>query len=429
MSHSFLLMIVVFFVLALMRVPLSLAMIGSSVVYFIVTGQDLGLIADQMMNSLMSSYVMLAVPMFILAANIMNAATISDRLWAAANAIVGRAQGGLAYVSVLLLIVSSSMTGSAIADASGAGMMSVRMMKKVGGYPRGFAAAVVAAGSTAASAIPPAIPLVIYALISGASVGALFLGGLLPGILMGAALMAVIYFLAPRMNLPRGEAVPRRDLPKVFAQAIIPMTLPVVLLGGIWAGIFTPTEAAAVAGGYALLLGMFVYRALNPKVLFAVFAESSRASAVVMLLIAGAYVTNYVVTAEGLDRMFLAWIQSLGLGPVGFFLTVNVLLLAMGMLFDTGVLLLVVIPILMPTVKALGIDLVHIGVVIVINLMIGLSMPPHGMLLFVLSAHSKTPVGEIFKAILPFIAALLAVLLLMTLVPQTVLWLPQLFGY
>ncbi|HEY7608925.1 MAG TPA: TRAP transporter large permease, partial [Alphaproteobacteria bacterium] len=370
MSTAFLILVAVFVVAALLRVPIALAMLCAGLAYLFAGGKDVGLAAEQIMTSLQQSYVLLAVPMFILAANVMNAGTISERLWGAANAIVGRMRGGLGQVTILVSVIFSSMSGSALADAAGPGMVAVRMMRDVAKYPAGFAVALTAAASTIAPIIPPSIPMVLYALFANVSVAALFLGGVLPGLMMALALMVAVAWLARRRALPTGERVSPREALCHLARAFLPMTLPVLLLGGIWTGAFTPTEAAAVAALYAMLLAAFVYRALNWRGLYAVFAESLRASTVVMLLIAAAFIINYAVTAEQLDQALAAWIKRMEFSATGFMLAITVLFIILGCLIDTGTLLLVLVPVLLPTVKALGIDPVYFGVVVIVNLMI-----------------------------------------------------------
>lgn len=429
MSTAFLILVAVFVAGALLRLPIALAMLCAGLAYLFAGGKDPGLAAEQIMTSLQQSYVLLAVPMFILAANVMNAGTISERLWSAANAIVGRAKGGLGHVTVMVSVIFSSMSGSALADAAGPGMVAVRMMRDVGKYPAGFAVAVTAAAATIAPIIPPSIPMVLYALFANTSVAALFLAGVVPGLIMAAALMLAIALLARRRGLPTGERIGARAALCHLARAVLPMTLPVVLLGGIWTGAFTPTEAAAVAAFYAMLLAGFVYRALNWRGLYAVFAESLRASTVVMLLIAAAFIVNYAVTAEQLDQALAGWIKGMELTPLGFMLAVTLLFILLGCVIDTGTLLLVLVPVLLPTVKTLGIDPVYFGVVVIVNLMIGLVTPPFGMVLFVLSGLTKTPLAEVSREVLVFCGALIAALLLMVLAPGTVLWLPRLFGY
>jgi C4-dicarboxylate transporter, DctM subunit len=429
MSLPFIALLAVFLLGSLLRVPLAISMLGAGMVYLFASGQDVGLAADQVMNSMYGSYVMLAIPMFILAANVMNAGTISERLWAAADVVVGRMRGGLGQVTVLVSTVFSSMSGSAITDAAGPGMVAVKMMRSVGNYKSGYAVAIAAAAATIAPIIPPSIPMVLYALLTGTSVAAMFLGGVVPGLLMAVSLMFTIGFLARREGKPRGMSVSARQAWIAIRRGLLPLTLPVVLLGGIWSGVFTPTEAAAVAAFYALILAGVVYRALGWRGTFAVFAESMRQSAVVMILIAGAFVVNYAVTAEQLAQSLVGWIQAQELTALQFLLLVNVLFLLLGCILDTGVLLLVVLPVLMPAVRLLGIDPVHFGVVAIVNFMIGLVTPPFGLLLFVLSSLAAVSLKEIIIEIWKLLIPLVVVLLLLVLFPSLVLWLPRLAGY
>ena len=429
MSAGFATLLAVLLGLVLLRVPIALAMICAGFAYLWVKGDDLGLVVDQIMNSMFNSYILLAIPMFILAANVMNAGTISERLWRAADAVVGRARGGLGHVNVSVSMVFASMSGSAVADAAGPGMVSIRMMQKVGGYPPGLAVAITAASAVIAPVIPPSIPMVLYALNSNTSVGALFLGGIVPGLIMGLALMLTIALIAPRMDLPRSPAQPPRQVARSLAGAILPLTLPAVLLGGIWSGVFTPTEAAAVAAIWAFVLGIVVYRALNLRSTWAVFRNAMSNSAVVMLLIAGAFLINYAVTAERLDRGLAQIITDAELAPWLFLLIVNIVFLILGCVIDTGTLILVLVPLLMPTVNELGIDPVHFGVVITVNIMIGLITPPFGLLLFVLGGLSGVGLGPTVRYLWPFLIALLLCLLVFTFVPATVLALPAFFGF
>ena len=386
-----------------LRAPIGFSMIGSGIAYLIVKGQDVGLAAEQVLNGLYNSYVLLAVPLFIFAANLMNAGTISERIFDFCRILVGRLRGGLAQVDILVSVVFSGMSGSAIADAAGPGLVTIRQMLKKPEYTPGFAGAVVVASATLGPIIPPSIPMVIYALVSGSSVGALFLGGVVPGVLMALLMMGVVQVIATRRNMPREDKVPLREWPAILGRGALPLSLPVLLLTGIYTGIFTPTEAAAVAALHALVLAGVVYRALSWRALWGVVMESTRSSAVITMILAGAFMMNYAFTAEGVPQSLAAWMAGFDLGRTSFLLLVNLLFLVLGCFMDISVLLLVFVPILLPMVKALGIDLVHFGVVIVLNMMIGLIHPPFGMLLLLLLA--------------------------MTLFPQIVLWLPQSMGY
>jgi C4-dicarboxylate transporter, DctM subunit len=413
----------------LMRMPIGFSMIASGIAYLVVKRQDLGLVAEQVCNGLYNSYVLLAVPMFVLAANVMNAGTVSERLFDFCRILVGRLRGGLAQVDILVSVIFSGMSGSAIADAAGPGLVTIKQMLKKPEYSRGFAGAVVVASATLGPIIPPSIPMVIYGLVSGASVGALFLGGVVPGVMMALLMMVVVQIIAVRRKMPREARVPLAEWPAVLFRGALPLSMPIVLLGGIYSGAFTPTEAAAVAAAHALILAGVVYRALSWRQLFAVVLESTRSSAVITLILAGSFLLNYAFTAEGVPQAMAQWVDALNLSSVQFLLLVNVMFLVLGCFLDVSVLLLVFVPMLLPAVKVLGIDLVHFGVLVVLNMMIGLIHPPFGMLLFVTKALTGIPIGEMMKEGWPFIVMLLLLLLAMTLFPQIVLWLPQTMGY
>lgn len=412
-----------------LRAPIGFSMIVSGVAYLAAKGQDIGLAAEQILNGLYNSYVLLAVPLFILAANLMNAGTVSDRIFDFCRILVGRMRGGLAQVDILVSVVFSGMSGSAIADAAGPGLVTIKQMLKKPEYSPGFAGAIVVASATIGPIIPPSIPLVIYALVSGASVGALFLAGVVPGLLMAVVLMIAVHIIATHRNMPREDPIPLSEWPNILFRGALPLSLPVVLLTGIYSGVFTPTEAAAVAALHALILAGVVYRALTWKTLYGVILESTRSSAVITLIIAGAFMMNYAFTAEGVPLMLANWVMAMDLSKVQFLLMVNLLFLILGCFMDVSVLLLVFVPILLPIAKVLGIDLVHFGVVVVLNMMIGLIHPPFGMLLFVTNALTGIPIKDMMREGWLFLVMLLLLLLAITLIPQVVLWLPQSMGY
>ena len=428
MSQALMVLLAMLVVTLVLRLPIGFGMLISGVSYLVFKRQDLGLVAEQVLNGLYNSYILLAVPLFIFAASVMNSGTVSERLFDFALAIVGRLRGGLAHVNIIVSVIFSGMSGSAIADAAGPGIVSIRMMQK-NGYSAEFAGALTAASSTIGPIIPPSIPLVIYAMVSGASVGALFLGGVVPGLLMAVALMLAVHFVAAKRNLPRGEKIALQAYPRILLRGILPLTLPVVLLGGIYTGIFTPTEAASVAALYALFLSSIVYRALSWRRLYEILVESSKASASVTLIIASAFVINYAFTAENVPGLVAAWLTGMELSPLGFLLLVNVLFLVLGCFLDTSIMLLVLVPILLPTAKLLGVDLVHLGVVLAVNMMIGLVTPPFGMLLFVINALAGVSLKGMIREAWLFIGVLLVALVLMTVFPQIVLWLPHQMGY
>ncbi|AEH87220.1 TRAP transporter large permease [Mesorhizobium opportunistum] len=429
MTAAFALCLLALFLLAGIGTPVAYSMIVAAIVYLAVKGQDLGLAAEQIIQGLYDGFIILAVPLFIVAANIMNAGTISERLLAFCMAIVGRLRGGLGHVNVVANLIFSGMSGSAVADAAGLGKIIIEMMTKNGRYPRGYAAAITAAASTIGPIIPPSIPMVMYALVSDASIGFLFLGGILPGLLMGAVLMALNAWLARKRNFAVEDAVPLRELPRVTLNAFPALLMPVILLYGIYGGATTPTEAAAVAAAYALILAGIFYRALSWRGLYAVLSESARSSAAVGLVIGGALIFNYIVASENIPAQMAASLQGLNISPLSFMFMVNILLLLLGCLLDASTIILVIVPLFIPSCRILGIDLVHFGVVIVVNTMIGLITPPYGVVLFVINATTRIPLREIIAEIWLFIAVLVAALLLMILFPEIVLWLPRQFGY
>ena len=413
----------------LLRMPIGFSMIVSGIAYLMVKRQDMGLVAEQIGNGLYNSYVLLAVPLFVFAANIMNAGTVSERIFDFCRILVGRMRGGLAQVDILVSVIFSGMSGSAIADAAGPGLVTIKQMLKKPEYSRGFAGAVVVASATLGPIIPPSIPMVIYALVSGASVGALFLGGVVPGFLMAMLMMVVVHFIAVKRQMPREEKIPLREWPAILYRGALPLSMPIVLLGGIYSGAFTPTEAAAVAAFHALVLAGVVYRALSWRTFWGVVMESTRGSAVITIILAGSFMLNYAFTAEGVPQAMAQWVDSMHLSQIKFLLLVNVMFLALGCFLDVSVLLLVFVPMLLPAAKLLGVDLVHFGVLVVLNMMIGLIHPPFGMLLFVTKALTGIPIGEMMKEGWPFLVMLLLLLVAMTVFPQIVLWLPQTMGY
>jgi len=429
MSLSAALMLASFFLWAAMGMPIGFAMLASAFLYLLTSGQDIGLVASQSLNGLFRSFVLLAVPLFIVAAEIMNAGTISERLLKFATLIVGRIRGGLAHVTVVASMIFSGMSGSAIADAAGPGKLMIEMMLKEGRYRPGFAGALAAAAATIGPIIPPSIPMVLYAMVANTSVGYLFLGGFMPGILMGISLMGVIAIVARRDDLPVEPPIRVREVPGILRDSVPALLLPVILLGGIYSGVATPTEAAAVAAAYALLLACVVYRAIGFRQVTQLFVGASRSTAIVALVVAGALLINYVVAAEQIPNEIGAWIQTLHVSRLGFLLIINLMFLVLGCFLDTLLMLLVIVPIVMPSITGLGIDKVHFGVTTIVNLMIGMITPPYSELLFVVTGITGISLTSMYRYIWPFIAALVAALVIMLAIPDIVLWLPIQFGY
>lgn len=429
MSIAFLLCIVILLGLAVMGMPIAYAILVASFAYLAASGQSIGISGKILLDGLYQSFILLAVPLFIIAANIMNAGSVSDRLLQFCVALVGRFRGGLGHVNILSSLVFSGMSGSAIADAAGIGKMIIDMMVKSGHYTRGYAAAITAASATIGPIIPPSIPMVLYALVSNTSIGFLFLGGIVPGLMMGAMLMAMNAWISHRRGFAKHEPVPLREFPALTINAGPALLMPAILLYGIYGGVTTPTEAAAVAAFYALILATIFYRSLSFRNFYEILVSSARSSAAVGLIIGGALILNYIVASENIPTVVANALVDFDVHPLVFLLAVNVLLLVLGCFLDASTIILVIIPLFIPTCRALGIDLVHFGVVAVVNCMIGLITPPYGILLFVINAVTRIPLVEIIREIWLFLAALLVALLLLILIPDITLMLPRALGY
>lgn len=415
--------------LSLLGVPIGHAMIGGSVLYLYLKGMDMGTAAEQLLNGTYSSYLLLAIPLFILAATIMSTGSILDRLLRFCNALVGRFPGGLAQVNVLQSIVFASMSGSALADAAGSGKLMQVMMTRDGKYTKSFAAALSAVSAVIGPILPPSIPLVLYALVSGASIGYLFIAAILPGLLLGAVQMGLIYFLARRRKFPVEAKVPLREMPRITREALPALMLPVILLGCLYSGVTTPTEAAGLAAAYALLISTVLYRSIGWGDIYQSLITSARISISIGMLIAGAMVFNYVITAENIPASLSMLLKGFDLSPLGFLLLVNLILLGLGCFLEGSTIILVVLPVLLPTAAALGIDPVHFGVVAVLNIMIGLVTPPYGLLLFMMTKIADVSLSELVRDVMPFLAVMIGALALVTLLPDMVLFLPRLAGY
>lgn len=419
----------VLFLSAAIGAPVAYSIIAGVVVYLGVGGQDLAIAGETMVQRLFDGFLLLAVPLFIVSANIMNAGTISDRLLKFCVALVGGFRGGLGHVNVVASLIFSGMSGSAVADAAGIGKVIIDMMIKSGRYSRGYAAAITAATATIGPIIPPSIPLVLYALVSNTSIGTLFLAGIIPGLIMGLVLMFMNYWIAYRRDFGKDETTPLKELPKITVKATPALLMPVILLTGIYSGVTTPTEAAAIAAFYALVVSAVLYRAISIKSLYMVFVDSARSAASVGLVIGASMILTYVVVRENIPAQISGLLTDIDMSPLLFLLAVNFLVLLLGCVLDATVIILVIVPLFVPACTALGIDLIHFGILVVVNSMIGLITPPYGVLLFVINAVTGIPLGEIIKEIWPFFGILLFALFLMIISPGIILFLPRVFGY
>ena len=425
MKDPVLLMCVAFVVFAMLRFSIALMMFGCGLVYLWASRQDIGLIVDQTLNSSFQLSVLLAVPMFILAGELMTRGGVTQRLVNFSSVLVGHIKGGLAQVSVLANVIMAGMSGSAAADLAATGSLLIPGMVKRG-YPPEFASAVIASASTIGPVIPPSLPMVIIGSMVSVSVGQLFMGGVVPGLLMGVAMMVVVYRYAHRAGLPVERRATRKEVVHALWDGALALAMPAIVLGSIITGFATPTEAAVVAVVYAFILGVFVYRQISWSALPEIFTNVAITSAAVMVTVAAAQLFGWITAAEGLGNAIGAWLTSLTSNHYVILLVINVILLILGMFMEPIPIMLLTVPILFPVVTKLGIDPVHFGVVVTLNLMIGCLTPPVGLNLFLASAISGVPVMRVARAATPFIIVLLVVLALITYIPQLVLWLPHL---
>jgi len=415
--------------LALLGLPIGLAMMVGSIAYLWLAGMDMGTVAEQFLNGMYSNYIILAVPLFIFAAEIMNSGSMTERLLRFCNVLVGHLRGGLAQINVVQSLIFAGMSGSAVADAAGSGRMMQNMMTRENRYTPSYAAALTAVTAVIGPILPPSIPMVVYALVSDASIGYLFLAGVVPGLLMTAMQMVQVAWDARRNNFPIEERVPMREIPRITIAAFPTLLMPVILLGCIYSGVTTPTEAAALAAAYAVLVSTVIYRSLSWREGYEALRISAKTSASIGMMIGGAMVFNYVVTVENIPATLREMMTGWDMTQIQFLLLVNAILLILGCVLEGTAILLIIVPVFIPTAQALGIDLVHFGVVVIVNIMLGLVTPPYGLLLFIVSNISGSPMKDIIRDCLPFLAWMLLCLALITFFPGLVLWLPRLAGY
>lgn len=427
MTTALIIAIIIFVLAFILKMPIALGMIASGVFYFLLSDIRLGLqqIASSMGNMIFSSYVLIAVPLFIFSANIMNSGKITNLIFKFANALVGRRPGGLGHVNVLASLIFSGMTGSAIADASGLGKMEIEAMREAG-YDDAFSCAITSASATIGPIFPPSIPMVIYAMYSNTSVGELFLGGTLPGVMIAIALAIYVAIVSKRRNYPRGQKMPLRDFLVFTFKAIPALLTPVILLIGIYTGVMTPTEAGAVAGVYALIISVIFYRSLGLKEFFAVLKQSVIDVGGISIMVAAAAVISYIVAREQIAINLANFVLSITHSKLMFITLSSIMILILGMFVDTSVIQFIFIPMLLPLAIQLDVNLLHFGVLTTLNMMIGLSTPPFGMLLFITSNISGTDLKDIIRENWYPLIAMFVVLLLVTYVPAISTFIPNL---
>lgn len=407
------------------RMPISFSMLAASVIYFLTSdASQLTQVFSVINGNTFSNYTMLAAPLFIFMANIMNESEVTDKMFAFCNGLLGKLKGGTAQVNVLLSLIFSGMTGSAIADASGIGTMEIEQMKREG-YDAPFSAAITAASATIGPIFPPSIPMIIYAMLSGASVGQLFIGGVVPGVMLAVVLAIYVGIISYKRNYPAGVIMTGREFGKATLKALPALLTVVILLGGIYTGVCTPTEAGALASAYALIISTFVYRTMGWKKLWHIIKVSAANTATLALLTGTSMLFSYIVSREQIAQVIATAVMSITDNKYIFLLMVNIVFLFLGCVMDVSTIQLVFVPMILPLVKLMGIDLVHFGVCICFNMMIGLSTPPFGMLLFIVTGIAKTKISDVIKEILPMVLLMIGELFLLVYVPQIIMFLPN----
>lgn len=412
-------------VLLFIGFPVAFALIGASLAFILLESPLPTVVVIHRTIGGIDSFTLLAVPFFILAGNLMNHAGITDRIFDFAKAAVGWMRGGLGHVNVGASVLFAGMSGAAVADAGGLGAIEVKAMREAG-YDNDFAVGLTAASSTIGPLIPPSLPLVVYGVSSSASIGQLFAAGLIPGLLMAAALMLMVTYYAHVRGYGRDTKFLWHVLGSTFVRAILSLLTPVILVGGILGGVFTPTEAAVVASAYALFLGVVVYRTLDIKKIWEITVDTVETTAVVLLIVGAASIFSWILTANGVPRALADAILRQTESVFIILLLVNLLLLGVGIVMEPVAAITILTPVLLPIVTALGLDPVHFGILMVLNLMIGLLTPPVGMVLYVLARVTDTGFEAVVRATMPFLIPLVAVLILVTYVPAVSMWLPTL---
>ncbi|WP_316976898.1 TRAP transporter large permease [Shumkonia mesophila] len=411
--------------LVLVGVPIGIAMIVVSVGYFHIVGAGLSF-AVRLMSDGLNSFPLLAVPLFILTATLLNSSGISRRLFDFAKTLVGHVPGGLGHVNILASLFFSGMSGSAMADAGGLGKMEIKAMRDAG-YDDKFSGAVTAASSMIGPLVPPSIPMVLYGVIANTSIGDLFLGGVVPGFLTAGALMVMVYVYSLRRNYPVAKRATLRQIMRAFWESIWALLTPAVIIGGIFSGYFSPTEAAGITVLYAILLNLFVYHELSLKKFLADVYETAVTSASVGTIIAGVGLFGYILAREQAPQQIAEFFLGLTSDPLVFLFIVNALMFVLGAFIESLAILLILVPMVAPVAITLGVDPVHFGVVIVLNLMISILTPPMGMSLFMVAKVGNIPMQDLARAILPWLIPPVVVLILITVFPDLVTFLPGLF--
>ncbi|WP_059102718.1 TRAP transporter large permease [Shouchella shacheensis] len=418
-----LILFITFFVLILLKIPIAFSLFIASLAAMIYGGFPLTAVIQRAISAA-DSFVLLAIPFFILAGNLMSGGGISKMIIRFANSTVGFIRGGLAHANITTSMLFSGISGAAVADTSAVGSVIIPAMKEEK-YPSGFAAAVTASSSVIGVIIPPSIPFVIYGVVTGASVGQLFLAGIIPGILIGLFQMGIAYYFSKKYGYGNMQKFSVANFFMNFKQSVFALLMPIIIIGGILLGIVTPTEAAVIAIAYALIIGFFVYKQLNIRMLPGIFYESAVTTAIVMFMITGAYLYGWIITNQRIPQMLADSLSTVTTSPAIILLLCVLIYIIAGMFIDLGAAIILFVPVLFPVSTAFGIDPVHFGIVTVIALAVGLITPPVGACLFLSTEIAEASLWEGAKATLPFIIGILFVLMLVIFIPELSLYIPR----
>lgn len=416
---------VMLFGMLLVGVPVAVSLAGASAIFIIANGSPPPMVVAHRMINGVDSFPLLAVPFFILAGNLMNTAGITERIFNFALALVGWMRGGLGHVNVGASVIFAGMSGAAVADAGGLGAIEIKAMRDAN-YDPGFAVGITAASSTIGPIIPPSLPMVIYGVVAGASIGQLFVAGFIPGLVMALSLMLMIHWFARRKGFPRDQPFYWSVLWQTYKRAFLSLMTPVIIVGGILTGAFTPTEAAVAACAWALFLGLVVYRTLTLRRFLRVSYDTIETTAVVLLVVGAAAIFAWILTSNRVPEQFAAALLAVSDRPWVILILINLILLLVGCFMETVAAITIMVPVLLPIAVSIGVDPVHFGVIMVLNLMLGLLTPPVGMVLYVLARVAKIPFEKCVVGTAPFLIPLVGVLLLVTFVPALTMWLPTL---
>lgn len=419
--------VIVLMICFLVRVPVGFSMLAGAAAYLLAVGRDLGLLADTIVGSLYSSSTLIAAPLFIFVANIMTSSKVADYMYSFCKSIFGKVRGATAYMNILVSLIFSGMSGSAVADAAGSGIMEIEEMRK-DGYDMPFSCALSATTAVVGPIFPPSIQMVLFAMLSGASVGKLFMGGVIPAIIICLGFSAAVAILAHKRNYPRGRTYTLKEFLHFTWKSLPALFTPVILLGGIYLGVVTTTESGVLAAFYAILISAFGYKVMGWKELYQAIQDTVKQAGMVICCLAAAFALNYVVVQSGLGTLVKEIILNFTQNQWVFMLLVNIILIICGMFFPTEIATFVITPILIPIAVALKVDMVYFGVITSINIILGNVTPPFGFLCFVTSGLTKTPLQKVFKAEMPMLIVLFACLFLFTFVPGFVTWLPSVMG-